>query len=152
VLAVGTLLTDEGEFGDIIRKLGLSDTIYPLGVRSDIVNLLAAADVLLLTSRVEGFPNAVLEAMCAGLPVVSTNVGGVSELVLQEKTGILHPVGDIQGMAGSLKRLLKNPSLREKMGARANKRVLENFNVDKLVERTLRQYMELLHCSQEETA
>jgi glycosyltransferase involved in cell wall biosynthesis len=144
MLAAGIGLEEDGEFGAYIREQGLSGSVRLLGIRKDIPNLLAAADALLLTSQAEGFPNAVMEAMCAGLPVVSTDVGGVPELVVHGVTGFLHPVGDVWGMAESLALLLGDSVLRKKMGENGRSRIHNSFTVDKLVERTIGQYVALL--------
>ena len=77
-----------------IRARNLADTVQLLGQRSDIRRLLAAADVFLLTSISEGIPVTFIEAMGAGLPIVSTAVGGVEEVVVQGDTGFLAPAGD----------------------------------------------------------
>ena len=143
-LAAGRGFEPAGELEPAVRERGLSDTVRLLGVRTDIPALLAAADVLLLTSRVEGFPNAIMEAMSTGLPVVATGVGGVPELVRHGEEGFLHPVGDIQGLADSLALLLGAPALRREMGEKARDRIVSNFTVDKLVERTINQYAALL--------
>ena len=144
-LAAGSMAEQTGLLEPAVRERGLSDTVRLLGIRSDIPDLLTAADVLLLTSRVEGFPNAIMEAMCAGLPVVATGVGGVPELVRHGEEGFLHPIGDIHGLADSLELLLGAPALRREMGEKARDRIVNNFTVDKLVERTISQYAALLN-------
>ena len=153
-LVAGQGFEQGGAFAALVRERAVSDTVYLLGIQpeTDIPDLLAAADVLLLTSRIEGIPNVAMEAMCAGLPVVATSVGGVPELVRHGEEGFLHSVGDINGMADSLVLLLENPELRQRMGEKGKDRIINNFTVDKLVERTLRQYAAMLEtCSQRAT-
>lgn len=133
------------EMGAMVKERGMQEHVCLLGRREDVADLLAASDILLSTSKNEGFPNAVMEAMNAGLPIVATGVGGVPELVRHETDGFLHPVGDIAGMAESLARILGDRALKKQMGDKAQKRVRANFSLDKLVERTLERYAELLN-------
>jgi len=143
-LVAGRGFERAGKFAPIVRERGLADTVRLLGLRNDIPDLLAAGDILLLTSRAEGLPNAAMEAMCTGLPVVATSVGGVPDLVRHGTDGIIHTVGDVGGMADSLELLLSDPALRQNMGKNARERMVNNFTVDKLVNRTLNQYAALL--------
>lgn len=105
-----------------------------LGRRSDVFAVLKAADVFLLTSSHEGMPNAVMEAMYAGLPVVASRVGGVPDLVLDGVTGFLHEPGDTEGMSQSLSRLLLDTSLRDQMGAAGRERILSLYTVERLAD------------------
>jgi glycosyltransferase involved in cell wall biosynthesis len=112
-----------------VRRLGLESTVGLAGERNDVAQLLAASDVFVLSSRSEGLPLSILEAMAAGLPVVAANVGGVSELVLQGETGFLVPPGDPRSLAGALEHLLDDPGLRGRLGAAARIRVEERFDL-----------------------
>lgn len=141
-LAVGGGFGPDGSFAQAVHKQGLGETIQLLGIRTDMPDLLAAADALLLTSQFEGLPNAVMEAMCARLPVVSTKAGG--ELVRHGEEGFIHDVGDINGMADSLARLCNDRAMRQSMGEKGRNRIDRDFTVDALMERTLRQYNALL--------
>src|SRR5262249_6732503 len=96
---------EEGAIRAGARQLGLGDQVRFLGLRNDVPQLLRASDAFLLTSQNEGIPLTVLEAMAAGLPVVSTAAGGVGELVIDGKTGLLAPVGDADTLARHLLRL-----------------------------------------------
>ncbi len=115
----------EGE----VRRLGLASVVRLAGERNDVAQLLAASDVFVLSSRSEGLPLSILEAMAAGLPVVATNVGGVPELVLEGETGLLVPPGDPHSLAGALERLLDDSELRGRMGAAGRIRVEERFDL-----------------------
>jgi glycosyltransferase involved in cell wall biosynthesis len=95
-----------------------------LGVRDDVDQLLAAADVLVLPSRSEGLPLIVVEAMAANTPVVATAVGGVPELIDDGTTGLLVPAGDPQALADALARALGDVELRRRLATAAREVVL----------------------------
>lgn len=97
---------------------GLGERFRVLGWRRDMPELMAAADVIVLTSRFEGLPLAVLRAMAASRPVVATAVDGTPEAVEDGRSGILVPAGDAAAVARALVRLGRCPSLRRRMGAR----------------------------------
>jgi len=106
---------------------GVADHTLFLGNRNDVDALLCGADVSLLTSRAEGVPPTVLEAMAAGLPVVATSVGGVAEAVAHGQTGLLCPPGDVAALVHNLGVLLRDPGLRQRMGAAGRRCVLDQF-------------------------
>jgi glycosyltransferase involved in cell wall biosynthesis len=101
-----------------------------LGERSDVAELLAQADVFVLSSRSEGLPISILEAMAAGLPVVASDVGGIPELVVDGETGLLVPAGDPDALAAALRRLVEDGELRRRLGAAARARVEQRFSVE----------------------
>jgi len=100
-----------------------------LGPRRDVADVLAQCDVFVLSSRSEGFPVSILEAMAAGLPVVATDVGGVGEAVVDGETGFLVPPGEAQALAAVLERLVGDPELRLRLGAAGRDRALRHFDV-----------------------
>jgi glycosyltransferase involved in cell wall biosynthesis len=115
-----------------IRACGLEDSLELLGERRDVPRLLADADVFVLSSRSEGAPISVLEAMAAGVPVLASAVGGVPEIVEDAATGVLVPAGDAAALAAALESLLANPALRARLGAAGRRRVRERFDLDQL--------------------
>jgi len=115
-----------------------------LGARDDVPRLLAAADLLMLTSRSEGMPNSVLEAMSAGLPVVATRVGGLPDIVEQGVTGHLREAGDRVGLAAACRELLVDKERRVSMGLRAREAAEQRFSVECMVEAYETIYRELL--------
>jgi glycosyltransferase involved in cell wall biosynthesis len=98
-----------------IGQAGLEGSFRMLGSRSDVHRLLPGLDVFLLTSRHEGLPRALLEALAAGLPVVSTSVGGIPELLDGRRNGLLCPPGDAGCLADSVVRLIDSPALRRSL-------------------------------------
>jgi glycosyltransferase involved in cell wall biosynthesis len=100
-----------------------------LGPRRDVAGVLARSEVFVLSSRSEGFPVSILEAMAAGLPVVATDVGGVGEAVVDGETGFLVPPGDPRALAAALERLVADPALRLGLGAAGRSRALRRFDV-----------------------
>lgn len=111
--------------------LGLGDRVdFPGWVDEDAARaLLARSDLLVLPSRNEGLPMAILEAMAHGLPVVATPVGAVADAVEDGGSGLLVPVGDRAALAEALGRLVDSPGLRRAMGARGRARYLEQFEI-----------------------
>ena len=103
-----------------------------LGWQSNIEKVLSAADIVILTSDNEGTPLSLIQAGMAVLPVVSTRVGSVPEVVLDEVTGIITSL-DVQEIADALEKLANSAELRAQMGATAQEFTLSNFGVDRLV-------------------
>jgi glycosyltransferase involved in cell wall biosynthesis len=103
-----------------------------LGWQSNIEKVLSAADIVVLTSDNEGTPLCLIQAGMAGIPVVSTNVGSVSEIVISDITGIITEL-DVQRIADALENLVSNPGLRTQLGNAAQEFTLDNFGVQRLV-------------------
>jgi glycosyltransferase involved in cell wall biosynthesis len=112
-----------------IREAGLVDTVELMGDRGDVPQLLADSDVFVLSSRSEGAPLSILEAMAAGLPVVASAVGGVPELVEDGVTGVLVPPEDPAALAAALVRLLADRELRRRLGCAGRERVRDRFDL-----------------------
>jgi len=123
------------------RELGLDAMVRWLGFRRDAADVLAAADVVALPSREEGFPNTLLEAMALGRAVVATPVDGIPELVIDGETGLLVPVGDPERLAAALARLLGDDALRRRLGEAGRERVRREFDQAAMMDRLER----LLH-------
>lgn len=123
----------------------LADAVsFPGFVRgADKVRLLQTAALLVLPSYAEGVPVAVLEAMAAGLPVVTTPVGGVPDFFVDGVNGLLTPPGDVPSLAEAISRLLADPDARQTMGAHNRQQALEQFAVPRYVERLLDVYQEV---------
>ncbi len=126
-----------------VKEKRLEEKVRFLGVRSDIPELMAQADIFLLPSDYEGLPLTLLEAMAAGKPVIATDVAG-SELIIDNQTGLLVPVRSPEALAKAILYLAKNPSLREQMGRLARKVALENFDISRMVREYESLYMKTL--------
>ena len=90
---------------------------------------LAAADIFVLPSFEEGSPNALLEAMAAGLATVSSKIGGVEDLLAEGETGLMFPAGDAPALTDALSRLMENSQWRHDIGAASRRHVADNFSV-----------------------
>ena len=111
---------------ELIQVLGLKDKVELLGARSDIEELLHSANGYVLSSREEGLPNALIEAMICGTPVVCTDVGGTSELIENGRNGMLVPKENAEALAKSMKHLMTlTHSEREDLAKQAHLRVTE---------------------------
>ena len=115
------------------RLNGVTDRVKFLGHRDDVPAVLAGADLFVLPSRSEAFPNAIVEAMMAGLPVVASHVGGIPELVEDGRTGRLVPPGDATQLAAALIELLDHPDRAQQMGQTARRRIEEQYSFDRMV-------------------
>jgi len=124
-------------------ELGLAENVQWLGARADVADLLAAADVSLLCSHEEGFSNAILESMAAGLPVIATDVGGNAEAVIDGRTGFIVPAKSPEKLGEALLRVALDPN-RRAMGDAARSRVVEEFSLAACVDRYEACYRELL--------
>jgi L-malate glycosyltransferase len=121
--------------------LGVAHAVSFLGHRDDIPARLAAADIFVLPSRSEAFPNAVLEAMASALPVVASSVGGILELVENGRTGLLAPPGNTFALADRLSRLMANPGLGNRLGEAARAEVEARYSFDRMVAAFERVYL-----------
>jgi glycosyltransferase involved in cell wall biosynthesis len=128
----------------LARRLGLAENTRFLGERSDIPEVMAALDVMVLFSLSESLPNVVLEAMAAGVPVVASRVGGVPELVRHEETGLLITPGDEDELAAAIVHLLTQPSVRVHYGKRAREVAKANFDVEYVTQQYQELYLQLL--------
>ena len=126
-----------------IKTLNIGQAVTLLGHRLDVPRILKALDAFVLSSKEEGFGGAALEAMACGLPVVSTDAGGMSDTVVHEKTGLLVPVRDPQALAQAVIRVFTEPDLVQKVRANLPAQV-DRFSIDHMIEGNLAVYNRLL--------
>ncbi len=125
-------------------ELGLAQHLLLLGKRTDVPDLMRAFDVFCLTSDYgEGCSNVTLEAMATGLPVITTNFGGASELV-DESVGVMVPVRDDAALAEAIMQLLNDPTRRQAMGQAGRHRAVEHFSLETMVRKREALLLELL--------
>ena len=129
----------------LIRSLDVEQRLILAGFHPDPPALLPRFYALCLSSDSEGMPNAVLEAMAAGLPVVATRVGGISHLVQDGVNGLLVEPGDVEGLSAALRRLLDDPALARAMGQAGRQRILAEFSEQVIIPPLERYYNSLLN-------
>lgn len=135
---------DRAKIEAMVVELGLEDRAHLLGWRMDMPEVMASFDVVILSSRNEGSPVALIEALAAGVPVVATDVGGVRSVVTDRESGYLVPSGDNSGMAAAISSLISEPDRSRIMGEAGRRYVLERFNQQRLVSDIRELYLELL--------
>jgi len=123
-----------------IKQLALGKRVLLPGFREDVMSLMKAADLFVMSSITEGLGSAVLDAMAMGHAVVGTKAGGIPEAIVDEATGLLVEPGDAKALAAAIVRLLKDAELRKQFGDAGRARVEAHFGVDRLVEGTLSVY------------
>lgn len=135
-----------GEIASAIERWDVSDRVTLAGARRDIADLLAAADVFVLSSIREGLPVSLLEAMAAGAAIVATAVGGIPDAITDGTNGLLVPPGSGRLLAEALARCLEDADLRKQLGYAASREVERRFSVTSTVERIGTLYRELYEC------
>jgi glycosyltransferase involved in cell wall biosynthesis len=131
---LGFFIAGDGELLEVCRERIIAENlpVKVLGWQSNMEKVLSAADIVVLTSDNEGTPLSLIQAGMAGLPVVSTNVGSVPEVVLDNATGLITSL-DVQEIADALEKLVTDKALRERLGHAAQEFTLANFGVQRLV-------------------
>ena len=117
-----------------------SGNIIFLGWRKDIPKLMRMADIFVLPSLSEGVPNAVMEASASGLPVIASNVGGVSQLITDRETGILIRSRDKNALVSAICELIEQPMLAENLGKAGRLKMIENYSWDIICEKLEKYY------------
>jgi glycosyltransferase involved in cell wall biosynthesis len=127
----------------IANELGITERITFLGwqSREELTKQYHRANIFLFPSRHEGMPNAVLEAMACGLPIVATRIAGNEELVINGETGLLVQTENVDELRDALRKILSDPNLRKQMGIASRRRVEENYSWKNVAE----QYKNLLN-------
>lgn len=132
-----------GSVATAVREAGLDAVLHLAGYRTDADRLIAAADVVTLSSREEGMGTVLLDAMAFGGAIAATTAGGIPEIVTDGDTGLLAPIGDGPRLGANIARLLTDHTLADRLRAGARRRVAD-FSVEATTERTLDVYRRVL--------
>jgi len=147
VPSLQALLVGEGELRMAVentaRALNLTGALHVVGYRNDADALLAAADVVVLSSREEGLGSVLLDALLFGKPIAATRAGGIPDVVEDEVTGLLAPIGDSKALGANIATLLLHRELASRLGSAARSRATE-FSVERMADRTLAIYERVL--------
>lgn len=132
----------------LVRRLGLNHCTEFLGTQRDIPGIMSHLDLLVLaTTTQEAFGRVIIEAQAAGVPVVATSVGGVVDIIDDNKTGLLVPPADPQTMSEAIMKIFRNRELARDLAENAYQKVKERYNVELMVKNTLDVYNDALHNS-----
>jgi glycosyltransferase involved in cell wall biosynthesis len=146
-LKVKAIIIGTGPLEDAVKKYvvanHLEDSIIFTGFRKDLKDILKELSIFLMTTRVEGLGTSILDSFLAAVAVVSTNAGGIPEMVIHGKTGMLAEVGDAPGLAAHIIQVINDPKLKTALVAGAKEKVQE-FSKQRTAEQTLLQYQEVL--------
>lgn len=132
------------ELEETAERLGLREQVRFAGLQEDVAPFLAALDLYLMSSQFEGLPLALLEAMAAGVPVVATAVGGIPEVVIDGREGMLVPFGDPADLTREVLALLAEPERRRQLAVAARRRVEQDFSVGRMVRELEALYLRVL--------
>ena len=138
---------DRPQLEALHARLGLGDRVQFLGSRLDVPELLAQSDIFVLSSHWEGLPISIIEAMRAGLPVVASDVGGVSESVIDGVTGLTSRPRDTEHLTDRLQLLIDSPDLLSRMGQAGREAFFCHFRIESSIQRTLEVYEEVCQLS-----
>jgi glycosyltransferase involved in cell wall biosynthesis len=128
-----------------VREMGLEQAVIMTGFRTDVPEVMAALDVLVLPStKSEGFPQAVAQALAVGTPVVATATGGIPELIRDGKTGRLVPPADPHALAEAILSMLRDPDGARRLARAGQALVRERYTIENMMAQTTRVYRELL--------
>ena len=137
----------DSELQDLVGKLGVADRVQFAGQRDNVEMFLAASDCFVLSSDSEGLPCSVLEAMASGLPVIASDVGGIGELVTNDRNGFLFKKGDIAELTSHMDKVSRDPSLCVECGTRAREMAETKYSIDTMLQSYITVYEELMTVS-----
>ncbi|MBI1305205.1 MAG: glycosyltransferase [Bacteroidetes bacterium] len=144
IIGTGSL---EEELKKLATELGLTQSLTFTGYRNDLPEILPDLDIFLFTSKTEGLGTTVLDAIASGIPVVATSAGGVPEMIINEETGLLCDVGDVDSLAQNLIRLSSDEDLKSRL-IKGAKDILPDFSVESMVNGNLEVYRNCLEKSE----
>lgn len=135
---------ERAKLEQLIAELGLNDRVTLIGAIPDAAKLLSAFDIFVLSSRKEGLPYALLEAMAADLPIIATAVGAIPEMIENEKNGIIVPPEDVAALARALQIVSRDEALRAHLGNEARRIFEQNYRIEQMLFATRTLYTQLL--------
>ncbi len=135
---------DRSECERLARDLGLEKRVIFLGKQDGLSQILSASDVFLMPSQSESFGLSALEAMSCGVPVVSSSVGGLPELIVHNENGFIAEIGDVERMARYTLDLLTNERKYNRFAGNSRKRAVEEFDIKKIIPRYVDYYNRIL--------
>ena len=130
IIGSGPILSD---LERLVRQQGLADRIELLGFRQNIYDYIAHLDGLLMPSLHEGLPYTILEAMSLARPIIASQVGGLPEALEDGRSGLLVPVGDVDGLAAAIERVVTDPTTAATLGENARRRQIDQFTLQRMV-------------------
>jgi glycosyltransferase involved in cell wall biosynthesis len=133
-----------GKLQTMINSAGMSERFHLVGRYNDVASCLAAFDIGVLCSKAEGFSNSLIEYMAAGLPVVASDVGGNSEAIQHNRTGLICNPADPAGLIQSLRQLIENEEQAKAMGVLARKTATAKYSVAAHIENHQKYYLKLI--------
>lgn len=140
IVGTGSL---EKALKDYASEKGLMSVVHFTGFRRDITKVLPSFDLFLITSNEEGLGTSVLDAFAAGVPVVGTAAGGIPEMVVNDRSGMLAPIGDSDSLAHAVEKVLKNAALKDRLVRGAREKVKE-FSKEITARNTMLIYQEII--------
>ena len=135
----------EFELHGSAKKLGIASNVRFTGFREDAQSIIYMFDIFVLPSHLEGLGTSLLDAMIREKPVIACRTGGIPEIVIEDKTGLLVPPRNPEALADAIINLLDNPEFRKKMGVEGKKRVIQHFSADSMVSATIAAYHQALN-------
>jgi glycosyltransferase involved in cell wall biosynthesis len=133
-----------GQLQRLAAELRIAEQVHFPGYRAHLLPIYGSFDLFMLSSRREGLPNSILEAMAVGLPVVTTDVAGTSELVLDGYTGYVVPQGDVERLAHAMVTLVADPKLRQRMAQAGRERIEREFSFTHRLQRVEELYARIV--------
>jgi glycosyltransferase involved in cell wall biosynthesis len=121
------------EMKDLVSEKGIGSNVHFLGYRNDIAVLMRASLATILPSELEGLPRCAMESLSLGVPIIATDIRGTREL-LETGGGKLFKVGDIEGLTDAMEYFIENPAAAQNMGIRGRKKVLEKYELGKIIQ------------------
>jgi len=132
------------ELEQLAVALGIADHVQFLGFRTDVPEILAAADLFVMPSLSEGLGTAAIEASAAGRPIIASRIGGISDVIRDGRTGWLVEAGDVAELVRAVADVMSNPGLARRMAQAARRYAFQHFTLEALVEKNLALYSKIL--------